>query len=178
MKFDSMRDYSNLQEKRVADFLGFKVVSGSGSDKFYPGDVTSASFLCECKTHTVVSDNVEFKHTWWEQICEEAQSVNKIPVLITDNGSQSVDQSWVVTKPFAIDFNHSDVRIDMYEFPVTSLEKSIAKVNVNFAFTPSFINNAIEQLSDSGTVIVFSVNWSGSELILLRLQDFREVMIK
>ena len=51
---------SAKQEKTVADFMGWKVVSGSGSQQFAPGDINSYRFLLECKTHTDVQDTIVF----------------------------------------------------------------------------------------------------------------------
>ena len=46
------KEASYKQEHMVADFMGWSVVTGSGSRPFTPGDISSDHFLVECKTHT------------------------------------------------------------------------------------------------------------------------------
>lgn len=88
--------FSDRQEKMVANYLDFVQVSGSGARPFRPGDVTSEVWLCECKTHDTVGDKISFKRTHWVKLCNEALGVNRYPVLITDNGSQRSDYTWVM----------------------------------------------------------------------------------
>ena len=88
--------YSDRQEKMVADYLDFFQVSGSGARPFRPGDVTSEKWLCECKTHDTVGDKISFKRAHWTKLCNEALGVNRYPVLITDNGSQRSQYTWIM----------------------------------------------------------------------------------
>ena len=87
---------SAKQEKTVADFMGWKVVSGSGSQQFAPGDINSYRFLLECKTHTDVQDTIVFYKKHWVKITEEALSKHKLPALVVDNGTQNVKHTWVM----------------------------------------------------------------------------------
>lgn len=86
--------YSEIQETAVAKYLGGKLVSGSGSRATRPGDIEYKDWLCECKTHVAESDNVIFKNSEWAKIKSEATSKFKYPVLICDNGSQSLKHTW------------------------------------------------------------------------------------
>lgn len=90
------KDFSNKQEHMIANYLGWDVVSGSGARDFNPGDVRSADWLGECKTHTKISDKLTIYDTHWTKIQKEARSVFKYPVLFVDNGSQDIDKTWAI----------------------------------------------------------------------------------
>lgn len=90
------KEASNKQEHMVADFLGWEVVSGSGARPFRPGDVQNENYLVECKTHTKEQPNTIFYKKYWSKIVTEARSVNKYPALITDNGTQKSENTWVM----------------------------------------------------------------------------------
>lgn len=91
------KEASCRQEKMVANYIGWNVVSGSGSRPFKPGDITSDYFLVECKTHINHQDKICFKLQHWTKICEEARAKNKLPLLVTDNGTQKYNHTWVMT---------------------------------------------------------------------------------
>lgn len=91
------KEASYRQEHMVADYMSWNVVSGSGSRPFTPGDITSDHFLVECKTHIKKQDKICFKLTHWTKICEEARSKNKLPLLVTDDGSQRYNHTWIMT---------------------------------------------------------------------------------
>ena len=82
------KDYSSVQEGKLADYLGWKVVSGSGARNFFKGDIESNEWLGECKTHVSTGNKIQFKKDVWDKICKEAISCHKSPVLFTDDGSQ------------------------------------------------------------------------------------------
>lgn len=90
------KEASSKQEKMVADFLGWRVVTGSGARPFTPGDVNSDHFLVECKTHVEEQDNIVFQKKHWEKISIESRTVNKYPALIVDNGTQKSKNTWVM----------------------------------------------------------------------------------
>ncbi len=98
MEKKSNKYYSDLQEKRIANLLGWKQVSGSGARPTHPGDIVSSEFLCECKTHTKISDNIIFKLDHWNKIEKEAESQFKSPVLFVDDGSQLIGNTWCIFK--------------------------------------------------------------------------------
>ena len=90
------KKYSNKQERLIADYLGWEVVSGSGARDFNPGDIKSSQWLGECKTHVSIVDRITIKYSVWDKISTEAKSVFKFPALFIDNGSQNIDDTWVV----------------------------------------------------------------------------------
>ena len=90
----NMKKFSSIQEHRVADYLNWSVVSGSGARQFDKGDVVSDQFLGECKTHVEKYQKIIFYYSHWKKIVEEASSKFKSPVLIVDDGSQSPKNTW------------------------------------------------------------------------------------
>ena len=86
--------YSELQENRIADYLKWHTVVGSGATATKPGDIFSDQWLGECKTHTKKSDKIVFKLSHWRKIKKEAQSKFKYPILFTDNGTQNIHDTW------------------------------------------------------------------------------------
>lgn len=88
--------FSSRQEKMVADYMGWRVVTGSGSRPFTPGDVSGYNFLVECKTHTEPQENIVFYKKHWAKISEEALAKHRYPALIVDNGTQKSDNTWVM----------------------------------------------------------------------------------
>lgn len=92
----STKDYSTKQEKMIASYLGWNVVPASGARDFHPGDIRSDRWLGECKTHQVSGNKIIFRKDVWKKICEEAQSQFKIPALFVDDGSQKIENTWVI----------------------------------------------------------------------------------
>lgn len=90
------KEASYKQEHMVADYMEWSVVSGSGSRPFKPGDITSDYFLVECKTHIQPQDTIVFKKAHWDKIQIESQSTYKRPLLVTDDGTQKSDHTWVM----------------------------------------------------------------------------------
>ena len=88
--------FSSKQESMVAKYMSWKVVTGSGSRPFAPGDVNSYNFLVECKTHNEEQDNIVFHKKHWKKITEEARAKYKYPVLVVDNGTQKAGNTWVM----------------------------------------------------------------------------------
>lgn len=86
--------YSNIQEHRVAEYLGWEVVVGSGATATRPGDIVSAQWLGECKTHIKQGNKVVFYRKHWDKIKKEATSKFKYPVLIVDDGTQDIEHTW------------------------------------------------------------------------------------
>ena len=86
----STKYYSSKQEETVAKYLGWGVVSGSGSRAGKPGDISGAHFLGECKTHTQPNQQLLFDKDVWKKLQNEAQSTHRFPVLVVDDGSQKL----------------------------------------------------------------------------------------
>lgn len=95
---ENKKDFSSAQEQLVADYLGedFYTVSGSGKDPSNPGDVKSEQFLIECKTHTTKDFKIIFRRSVWDKLKQEAISQRKTPVLVTDDGTQTIEKTWVL----------------------------------------------------------------------------------
>ena len=100
-KSDTTKYYSNIQEAQVAEYLGLQVVVGSGSRCYNPGDIKSERYLCECKTHTKIVNKLIFKKEIWNKINSEAISKFKLPILITDDGSQKLNNTWCLI-PYSV----------------------------------------------------------------------------
>lgn len=92
------KDFSSIQENRVAEYLGFNVVSGSGARDCHPGDIIGKDWLGECKTHMSIVPRIQFKLDVWKKICDEAIAKHRYPVLVVDDGSQNIERTWVMVK--------------------------------------------------------------------------------
>jgi hypothetical protein len=88
--------YSTKQEKAIADYLGWSAVPASGARLFDKGDVKSADWLAECKTHTEPKDKIVIKKEVWTKLSFEAKSLIRSPILCIDNGTQRINNTWVV----------------------------------------------------------------------------------
>lgn len=86
--------YSSRQEQQIARYLGWNVVSGSGSRACHPGDILSDEWIGECKTHVSSKKPIEFKSEVWNKLEDEAMSKFKYPVLFVDDGSQKITHTW------------------------------------------------------------------------------------
>lgn len=71
------RFYSDRQEKAVAKVVSGKQTANSGATPFYKGDVTTDSWLIECKTSTSEKQSFSIKREWLEKNREEAFAMNK-----------------------------------------------------------------------------------------------------
>lgn len=85
-----------MQEQAIADYLGWSAVPASGARLFDKGDVKSASWLAECKTHTEPKDKIVIKKEVWIKLSYEAMSLMRSPILCIDNGTQRINNTWVV----------------------------------------------------------------------------------
>lgn len=93
------KHYSSIQESTIAEYLGWKKVSGSGNRNFYPGDIESPEWLGECKTHIYEGSRILIDLDVWDKIQNEAQSKFKKPALFVDDGSQQISNTFVFFKP-------------------------------------------------------------------------------
>lgn len=84
------REFSSIQEHRVAKMLGGKVVANSGATKFNKGDVRVGNMLIECKTSTKEKDSFSIKKEWLDKNKEEAfASGIRYSCLAIDFGSKN-----------------------------------------------------------------------------------------
>lgn len=103
MSSDCKKKVSSVQETKIANFLQWRKVSGSGARSLYPGDIYSDEWLGECKTH-IQYEKIAFHKSHWLKICEEANSKFLSPALFVDDGSIRLPyQTWVMF------FNRFDV---------------------------------------------------------------------
>lgn len=157
--------YSTAQENMIADFLGWRVVAGSGARDLSPGDIISPTFLGECKTHTKKLEKIFFYSDFWCKICEEASARFKYPVMFVDNGTQKIENTWVIT--FAHSVNES--KCSKYKLPV--------KVDVNIIFDPEYLSNVISYLQqNTDKHISFYTQFENADVVIMKLEDFSEVI--
>lgn len=98
----STKDFSNKQEKLIASFLDWSIVSGSGARACHPGDIIGDEWLGECKTHETPGKSIFFSQKVWEKIVDEAIAKHRKPVLFTDDGSQKIDKTWCIFNHFVV----------------------------------------------------------------------------
>ena len=115
---------SDAQEKLIAEFLGWSQVPGSGARPTHCGDVQSTLWLGECKTHVTPGHKIHFDSKVWSKIVDEAASTFKKAAYFVDDGSQTIDRTFVVfSGTFSdalssgltgdtLNFDHSDLRRD------------------------------------------------------------------
>lgn len=157
--------YSTIQENTIANFLGWKVVAGSGARDLSPGDIIGESFLGECKTHTKKVDNIVFFADVWKKICEEAFSRFKYPALFVDNGTQQLSDTWVLTLSHSINLN----KCTKYKLPTT--------VDVNIVFEHEYLSSIVSNIEHIyNKVPAFSTHFVDTNVVIMRLTDFSEVM--
>ena len=157
----SNKFYSSKQENRLASILGWKVVKGSGSRNFHPGDVISDEWIGECKTHKTPGQKISFYQSVWNKIVDEAAASHKFPVLFVDDGSQDPRNTWCLfTAHPAKHFLFIN-----YERPVKS---TISFDNVD-------MQNRRKQMT-SGAPVVFVVQLNEFETLnLCTFNDFVEL---
>lgn len=66
------KDFSTLQEKQIAKFLGGRTQANSGGTKFGGGDVHTRRFLIEAKTPSKARDSVTIRLEWITKAAEQA----------------------------------------------------------------------------------------------------------
>lgn len=165
------RYYSDKQESMVADYLGFSVVSGSGSDKFAPGDVKSTNYLIECKTHMEPTDKIQIFSSHWAQIKNEASVSARHPVLVVDDGTQKPENTWVICRPSGVNLS----QLKSYIMP-----GDVGK-STNLSFSAKYITPilcATQSLEGNNLYCAFIIYWRNEEILLMPLATFKEVMHK
>lgn len=91
------KECSRIQENSISKYLGWLVVTGSGSRPTSIGDIQSSRLLGECKTHIEPGHKIEFKQNVWNKIKSEANSRFKSPCLFVDDGSRKYENTWCMT---------------------------------------------------------------------------------
>lgn len=161
------KDYSSKQEKMIADYLNWEVVSGSGAAPCVPGDIISPEWLGECKTHVAENDKVQFLSTWWKKIAEEAMIRRRFPVLFTDNGSQELSHTWCIFETYRL----LGRKITKLPAPQSTVK---SKTNINFS--DSKLKEILStNLKCIDGPIVYIVNMNGQKLVLCDIHTFTEL---
>lgn len=93
----STRDYSDKQEKAVADYLDGKKTPNSGATPFKKGDVILEDTIIECKTKTKETTSHSIKKEWIDTLRKECISMGKdYWAIIFDFGTQKIDDQYVI----------------------------------------------------------------------------------
>lgn len=157
------KTFSEIQELKISQSLGWSRVSGSGARDCLPGDVEGPEWLGECKTHASVIPRITFKYDVWLKISNEAMSTFKRPVLFVDNGSQLLEYTWCVI----LACEHPGVAV---EFPPNSSNFS-NRTNINFVGNQlrRYLHDSVENDWED---VYIRLSWQGQDCHLLRFPQF------
>lgn len=158
------KDYSSKQEGNIAEFLDWQVVPGSGATACIPGDIRSANWLGECKTHTSPGKKIQFFSEVWDKIAEEATSKYKYPAYFVDDGSQRLDKTWVMF----------DIKCITSSSPVLTNYPFTVRKNISFEHNKLW-SYKLEAQGNNSTGVVFFVNLNNKELGLTDLYTFERM---
>ncbi len=154
--------YSSKQERLVANYLDWEVVSGSGA-RFQPGDVISETWLGECKTHSRPGFRIEFIGKVWNKIYMESVSQMKRPAYFVDDGSQRVNHTWVMTRWLPLD------TVKVVEYP--------GSVNESFAFDGTTMYNELTRVFDlKDDAVVFELKFHDDTVWVTNLEMFKKIV--
>lgn len=152
------KEASTKQEKMVANFMGWKVVTGSGARPFRPGDVKNEHYIVECKTHVDEQPNVVFVKSHWDKIKKESISTNKYPALITDNGTQKPANTWVMIPKRVITSESINQILNLVNTSTSgntiTFSNESAKALYNKHYCASTINFFIDNFGDESLAIM------------------------
>ena len=159
------KEFSSKQENRIAEYLGWSAVSGSGSRPTLPGDIESDEWLGECKTHCSESNYIEFLKEHWDKISEEAIAKFKFAVLMTDNGTQDINKTWCIFNPTCIDHV---VKIDVSDIvPKPTHRKFRCK-----------LSQLEDVYSEIGSETIAIMQWAPMiKLAICPLHIFKEILV-
>lgn len=91
------RDYSDKQEKVVAEYLEGIRTPNSGATPFKKGDIITEDTIIECKTKTKEVANHSIKKEWIDTLRRECISMGKEHwLIIFDFGTQKLEDQYVV----------------------------------------------------------------------------------
>ena len=160
----STKYYSSKQEETVAKYLGWGVVSGSGSRAGKPGDISGAHFLGECKTHTQPNQKLLFDKNVWDKLKNEAQSTHRFPVLIVDDGSQKINKTWCMF-PIFVAPQYAKIIQDSTISKSTNLRYTIQDLE------SKYLDGKL-QLDDEIGVVVIAKKFGSDVVGITTLTDF------
>ena len=156
------KEYSSKQEKMIAEYLDWNVVTGSGSRTTFIGDVVSDEWLGECKTHTTPGHSILFNSNVWDKISKEASSRFKYPVLFCDDGSQKVKNTFCM-------FPATVYVQDMHSIKLDSTHAKHLTLQL-----PTLLQH-FEHTDGYNVVIETSVN--NKQVRITNLETFRNVVV-
>lgn len=159
------KEASHKQEHMVANFLGWRVVSGSGSRPFKPGDVQNDNYLVECKTHIEEQKNIVFYKKHWDKISIEARTVNKYPALIVDNGTQRENGTWVMIPRRLVSCSNKNELL-------TLTNTSNSGNTITFSYYPTYQIYKNSYVEDA--INYFLTELNNEKLAILSLSEFRK----
>lgn len=163
------KEASTSQENMVANYMGWRVVTGSGSRPFRPGDVQNDHFLVECKTHTEPQEKIIFYTKHWAKISEEAQAKHRYPALVVDNGTQKSQNTWVMLSRSVIP---DDRAFRHFNIPNTSTSGN------TITFNHSAVSNRFK-LGHQLDRINFFPEWCNNEQIaIMPLEEFKKFYVE
>ena len=169
---ENKKKVSAKQEKMVADALGGYVVGMSGAAPANPGDVKTYDWLIECKTHTTPDHPIFFDIGVWSKICTEAMAMHRKPLLVVDDGSQRIGQTWCLC---------NSKNLNLTRVIVTDIPVSIRK---NISCKHDKLKSALEKntkryLGEFYEGAAFEVEgWAKDPVCILPLELFKELMDK
>lgn len=165
----STKDFSSIQEAAVSDYLGWDVVSGSGSRPCCPGDIICDEWLGECKTHVEPGKPISFLASFWKKICAEADMRHRMPALFVDDGTQKLDHTWVVCRLC------NTTQLSEY----TSTVSFPYKISTNITFNHGDLVGDVagyKALLGQSMIVIMSADWGKcGKVAVMRLSDFKEM---
>ncbi len=158
--------YSEKQEKKLSEELGWAKIGGSGAAPCAPGDIKASEWLGECKTHTK-PHSIYFDANVWKKISDEAFGHNKKPVLFVDDGSQNAEHTWALC--YARNINMSSMIIADLPFTV---KKNITFDHVKvLGIITDFAKSYVGEFYQG---VAFLHRWNGEEVLIMPFKTFKE----
>lgn len=166
-KSETTKFFSNKQEKLIANELGGYPVGLSGAGPANPGDVKTYDWLVECKTHTSPDHSIIFNLDVWKKIEDEAMAMHRKPVLIVDDGSQSLNKTWCLCRSNNLDLS-ATISADL---------PSQIKKNISFKhdkLASNLVESTKEFMCDLYEYAVYEAEWGGETVIVMPFKTFKE----
>lgn len=171
---ENTKTFSSKQEKMIASELGGYQIGGSGARPCAPGDVKTYDWLVECKTHTKPDRPIFFGADVWKKIEDEAMATQRKPVLIVDDGSQSISRTWCLCR--SINLNLSDILVT--DLPV-SIRKNISCRHEKLAEALKAVSKGV--VFDNNSFyqgVGFEADWNNEIVVILPFKTFKELFEK
>lgn len=171
----STKDYSSKQEKLIAAELGGYPVGMSGAGAANPGDVRTYDWLVECKTHTKPDQSILFDLDVWKKIENEAMGIHRKPVLIVDDGSQSISKTWCLCRASNINVAGAIA----FNLPITIRKNITCKHDKLLNGLKAIAKAKIEANTFfSSSYIIYEANWGDEDIVIMPFATFKELFEK